>query len=168
MRFEIKYTRTPKIVREFFISNLLNPVTIAAYVCAVILAAVIYLGNRNAATGIILTVLLFFSAVYSVIKYGVINVNKFIKSDREQNGGELLMIQLSVSEESIVQTSNIKEITVNFSEIIRYIKTKNLIILAAPGKKAFIIPKSAFTLGSAEDFILLLKKRGLSYLPKQR
>jgi len=160
--FETRYVRNKEIAKEFFgfyyfkrkgilfwyvFMLLLFVLDVIAVICDDVYSLYI----------LIIVPFFFLIQIWSYFR----QVRLMTTRDCESHGGEIT-VETIVTDEGIQCTSSNGGVyKVEYDKVKKAIKTKNLIILQTKAKVAYLLPKDAFTKGSAEEFIAFLKAKGI-------
>ena len=85
-----------------------------------------------------------------------------IKRDNEINNGAAMDIKTIATEQFIQSTSSTGSVNkIPYFKIKKVIQTKNLILLCSEAKFIYIFPKTTFTKGTSDEFVVFLRQKGL-------
>ncbi|MBQ9112009.1 MAG: YcxB family protein [Clostridia bacterium] len=161
--FENRYIRTPEIIKEIYRHYYFKRPLIIVFD---ILFAISFISNllcliiENTCTVSTFFVLPVFF-LFQVIMY-MKTTKTVLKRDTEVNGGKLMEAVTVVTHECVQSTASTGGVSrILFTQIKNTIKTKNLILLCTDAKMIYILPKSAFTKGTSDEFIAFMKSKGV-------
>lgn len=88
-------------------------------------------------------------------------VNTMVKREREVHG-EQLGVQILVTDDYIQNTASNGAVNrLEYGNIRSAVRTKNLILLRTKANLIYIFRKDAFTIGTEDEFIAFLRKKGI-------
>ena len=90
----------------------------------------------------------------------VLQVRTMLKRDQECFDGEIL-VRMTVAEEWIEVQTNGNTIRAELCRMKRAYQTKHLILVRSEARLFYILRKDSFSLGSREEFIAFLMKKGI-------
>ena len=158
--FENKYVRTKKVASEFYYFCFIKrSIVMHCILISIFLLNLFFwvLDTSNSwITFLIPLYYAFFTFVYFMQR------NALIKRD-EEIAPQGMNITVSATNEYIEVMSSLGAVTkFDYSRFKKAYQTKNLIILPSKAKHAVILHKSAFTLGSTNEFLAFLYSKGIS------
>ncbi len=153
--FEANYTRTHKLMRNFYFRASFPLSVILLYVFLILYMAFLLLINFSV-KNIIFSLFFLLIEAFGLVLPGI-KARIQIQRDRESNGGELLNICVKVTDEGISQKTAFSDITLDFSNIKRLIETKKSIYLITGASQLIMMPKDSFTVGTPDDFVAYIK-----------
>lgn len=160
--FENRYTRDRSVFEEFFgYSYFKTPYAIVCYavlaICLV-LSLTFFTANPYYVAIVALWDIVFFGT--RVFFYNS-QVNAALKQDREMHGPNV-DVEIVVTEEGIrTGFPDSNSAMLEFKNVSKVIKTKNLILVRSKAGIVHLFPKDSFTKGTAEEFLEYLKSRGI-------
>ncbi len=165
-KFENKYTRTPEVMKEFLLHVSLNRpigwIILALWVETAIVNVYYWLTFESGEH--LFSIVFTFCIATLILPLSVLlilkNAKIQIRRDRETNGGELVEVSVTVTDDTLTTTTPCASATVKWNDIKRVSKTKNLILLVTQTKLCYIFKKDAFTLGTEEEFSAFLRTKG--------
>jgi hypothetical protein len=169
--FENKYSRTQEFHDEFALFALFRRrptmIVLSCLVGFLFVVGVVYavFWEGFVKYPILLTVC--FSLPFVIgVEYFILYLRykkRLYNNDIDLNHGQPFEIVCSVSENEIgiLNESTGNKNSMELSRIVRVIKTKNYYMLGSKSKMFFVFKKDGFTKGTAEEFEIFLRKKGL-------
>lgn len=159
--FKNKYARNKEIVKELYRYQYFQRgffMFFNTLICLSVLAniVIILLGVLSAISNLILGLLLLFYPVFCYFT----QVKMLLKRDKEIFGKEP-EIEVIITDEYMKDANNEKTAPIEFDKIKVVKQTKNLILIRTKARLIYILPKDTFTVGSKDEFIDFLRKKGV-------
>ncbi len=160
--FENSTVRTKEACKELFgMFYFKRPLYIIVDVTLLICAAFsVYMhvitGEGNYAV-YFLTIFMFF---LQLISYSS-SVRTQLKRDEEMFGDKPALIEYSVTGDKIIYRCKNSETELNFSQIKKVYRTRNLITLHSKANLAYVMAKDGFSIGTADGFVSFLREKGV-------
>ncbi len=166
-KFECKYTRTEKIMQEFFgyslflktSSMIINILLALFFIWGIIQLIVSPLPFNEKITFIAAIVVSAFALLFKIFVC-FHNAKKFIRRDMEVNNCVMKDIDLKVYDDQICQATQSSNVDLDFNKIKKVIQTKNLILLMTYTELCLVFEKNSFTIGTSDEFLEFIRSKG--------
>ncbi len=175
IKFENKYTRDERVMKEFFAYHffkkpssfitifIISPLLFVYSLYMVIALPSSYEDKNFFFLMLVVSVVIVVISIFGYYK----NTKTLIAREREMNGGELFEIITSVTDDSIIQSTEKSESKTELSCIKAVILTKNLIIFMTKTKLGFILKRDSFTVGTDKELLKFVEGKSLKIKKSQ-
>lgn len=157
-KFEIHYTRTKELLREYCLfAYFARPSMIACDCVLLALAAVSVVSGGTPLLALLPVIVIGMKLVLYLTM-----PNAMAKRDDEAASGGAVTVDASAGEDLLrFRVSNGAEQELPYAKMKKLAQTKHLILVSSEAKLWYIFPKDAFTKGTPEDFLAFLKTKGV-------
>lgn len=168
-RFECKYVRDKAVIKEFLQSSFLkNPIIIVFSVISIIAIlidlvyiffSILFFDISDISRGIV-TLICASSILFFIFLRYILELNIFVKRDKENNGGAFPEITVTVTDDGILHRSSSGiEFRLGFNSIKKIKNTKKLIVIITKARQGILFKKDSFTEGTPDELVNFLKAK---------